>query len=145
MKELVRSCALATLLSLAGCASPPTREALSARDMVTSLRASLATMSDDESAPAARVELERARAWLSEAEATIGKEGEAPEKVDILVELSRGQLLLVKSILERRKAEQALAQKSAEYKKERDSLETIQRNTRAMAPAPAAAPEEEEP
>lgn len=139
MNELVRSHALATLLLFVGCAAPPAREVQSPRDALTSLRASLASMSDDESAPAARIELERARTCLAEAEAAITKEDE-PDKIGILVELSRGQLVLVKSILERRKAEQALAQKSAEYKRERGALDTIERTTKALAPTP-----EEEP
>lgn len=139
MNERIHGCLLAILLPLLGCAATPAREAQSPRDAVTSLRASLATMSDDESAPAARMELERARSWLAETDAAIAKE-EEPEKVSLLIELSRGQLLLVKSILERRKAELALAQKSAEYKRERESLETIERNTKALAPTPEVEP-----
>jgi predicted negative regulator of RcsB-dependent stress response len=133
MKKLYQSYALVTLLGLAGCAAAPVREAEAPRDAVTSLRATLATMSDDELAPGVRLELERARAWLSEADAAIAKDDER-EKVALLVELSRGELVLVKSILERKKAEAALAQKSDDYRRRREALEAVQHDAEVLDP-----------
>ena len=69
----------------------------------------------------------------------IGKDAD-PEKVALLVELSRGQLVLVKAILERKKAEAALAQKSEEYRKGREALRSIQESTKAQGEAPGEEP-----
>ena len=139
MKELIRIQTLAFLVALAGCAAAPAREVQSPRDAVTELRAAFAMMSDDESAAAVRPELERARTWLAEADTAIGKDAD-PEKVALLVELSRGQLVLVKAILERKKAEAALAQKSEEYRKGREALRSIQERTKAAGEAPGEEP-----
>jgi hypothetical protein len=135
MNELIRGCALALLLALAGCAAVPGREVQTPRDQVIGLKAALAAMSDDDAAAAARVEIERARTCLAEADSAVAKDEEA-DKIALLIDLSRGQLLLVKSILERRKAEVALAQKSEEYKKQSEAIETIERKQKAIGPTP---------
>lgn len=139
MKKLSRSYALVTLLGLAGCAAAPLREAEAPRDAVTNLRAALATMSDDELSRVVRLELTRAGAWLSEADAAIAKDAE-PEKVALLIELSRGQLVLVKSIVERKKAEAALVQKSDEYRRRREALEAVEHDTVVLDPGPGEEP-----
>jgi hypothetical protein len=109
---------------LAGCGAQPAREVQSPRDALTELRTALAIMSDDESARSVRLELERARTWMGETATAIDKE-ESTQSVAILLELSRGQLVLVKSILERKKAEAALARTSNEYRKNLDALRSI--------------------
>jgi hypothetical protein len=133
-RAIISAIVLATSTACQACAAPPAREVQSPRDAVTELRAALATMSDDELAPAARLELERARAWVTEADQALTKEAE-PQTVALLIELSRGQLVLVKSVLERKKAEAALSRKSEEFRKAREALESVQGDSRAIAPS----------
>lgn len=127
------ACALAIAPALFGCAATPAREVQSPRDAVTELRAALAQMSDDELAPSARLELERARGWVTEADQAITRESD-PQTITLLIELSRGQLMLIKSVMERKKAEAALAQKSEEYRRSREALDSVQKDTRAIDP-----------
>jgi len=132
MMTTVKLFLLASLaLSSVGCASKLGDLGRTQHDELADIRVSLAALRSQDAAKPFAGDVERAATYAGQAEAKLATGDAGAADIGLLIDLARGQLLLVKSMMSRATAERALGELSAEYAGIRESLEGLDARQRA--------------
>ena len=120
--------------ALTGCAATTADVVKTQGEELAELRVALAGLREQDSAKPFRPDLERAATLLGQAEAQLGSGDPDEDAVAMLIALSRGQMVLVKSMVARALAEAALKQVSADYEATQASLKELEAKQEQLDP-----------
>ena len=111
---------------VAGCTSKSNDLVKTPSDELAELRVSLAGLREQESAKISSPDLEKAASHLGQAEAKLASGDADDEDIAILIALARSQMVLVKSMVARALAEEALERLGAEYQTSQERLRELE-------------------